>query len=73
MTTTEDAYRCAGCGKEIDPNDGKMVDFGIGEYEFWGTRCIDIRWNYVSPCCEADILGPDGYPCSQPEKEYDGD
>ncbi len=44
---------CAFCGKECDT---KEVDFGIGSYEFWGARGVDIQLCEVSSCCEDEIL-----------------
>lgn len=31
------------------------LDFGIGTYEFWGTRLIDRREAWVCPKCETVI------------------
>ena len=30
------------------------VDFGIGSYEYWGAKGVDIDLQEVSDCCEAD-------------------
>jgi hypothetical protein len=30
------------------------VDFGIGSYEYWGAKGVDIRIEEVSSCCEED-------------------
>lgn len=37
--------------------DGPAVklDFGIGTYEFWGTKCVDRREAWVCPRCETPI------------------
>jgi hypothetical protein len=33
-----------------------VIDEGIGSYEYWGAKGVDIRLVEVSPCCEADVL-----------------
>lgn len=48
---------CEECGKECT---GQWVDFGIGPYEYWGARCVDTNYQYVSNCCEAPILDASG-------------
>lgn len=44
---------CDECGEEAT---GVPVDFGIGPYEFWGSREVQEDWRIVSPCCEADVV-----------------
>lgn len=33
-----------------------VVDFGIGEYEFWGAPGYDSQEALVSHCCEAPVF-----------------
>lgn len=35
---------------------GVFRDMGIGPYEYWGTNYVDERWEWVSPCCEGEIM-----------------
>ena len=44
---------CGECGEECNAIIG---DFGIGAYEYWGCRGVDIRLAAVSNCCEADVF-----------------
>lgn len=44
---------CSDCGNACT---AKMVDMGIGPYEFWGDRGVHTDWQAVSPCCEAEIV-----------------
>jgi hypothetical protein len=44
---------CDECGQSCT---GKMMDFGIGAYEFWGARGTHTDYQAVSPCCAADIV-----------------
>ena len=43
---------CPECGKECSV---KRIDEGIGPYEFWGQKCCQQVWVYVSDCCEAEL------------------
>ena len=43
---------CSECGEECIP---KVIDSGIGPYEYWGARGVDVRLEEVSPCCEAEM------------------
>lgn len=69
MTATEDAYRCAGCGAEIDPNNGRVVDDGIGFFEHFGFVGTDVSLRWASLCCEQDIITPDGRVYCGPTRE----
>lgn len=42
---------CCACKQECNVIE---VDFGIGSYEYWGSKGIDIDLQEVSDCCEAD-------------------
>lgn len=44
---------CSECGKECE---GKVIDDGIGTYEFWGSKCVDNDYKVVSDCCEGEVL-----------------
>ena len=44
---------CSCCGQECEV---KVVDNGIGSYEFWGAKGYDSRPEAVSECCEADVF-----------------
>jgi hypothetical protein len=44
---------CACCGKECTAT---VIDEGIGHYEYWGAKGVDIRLSEVSDCCEAEVL-----------------
>ena len=43
---------CICCGVITVP---KWQDIGIGPYEFWGDRGVDVDWQLVSPCCSSDM------------------
>lgn len=40
---------CKACGH---PCKVGIIDNGIGRYEFWGDKCVDIQLEAVSNCCE---------------------
>lgn len=46
-------YRCFNCGEACE---SKLVNIGIGYYEYWGSRSFDRRVAEVSDCCEADLI-----------------
>jgi hypothetical protein len=51
--------KCTECGQKCNVI---IVDFGIGSYEYWGSRGVDSQIEVVSDCCEApavDITGHD--------------
>lgn len=62
-----DAGVCKECGQECRP---VRRDFGIGPYEYWGSRGVDTNYQWVSPCCECDIMDPEEYAAMQ---EGEGD
>ncbi len=43
---------CVECHQETT---GYWVDFGIGQYEYWGASSHDIDWAWVSKCCDAEL------------------
>ena len=42
---------CKCCGEECR---AVLVDFGIGPYEYWGSREFHTDVQRVSDCCECD-------------------
>ena len=44
---------CSDCGKACH---AKMIDFGIGSYEFWGARGVHTDFHPASPCCEVEVV-----------------
>ena len=61
---------CSACGEVAE---GTSVDFGIGAYEYWGSKGVDRNVQWVSRCCEAALLeNTPGKPeASPPELDYD--
>lgn len=61
---------CNVCGKECE---GQWIDEGIGSYEYWGAKYNDVRWVYVSDCCEGDLFENQGLtiPADWPEPQED--
>lgn len=43
---------CGECGKECS---ARLVDEGIGPFEFWGSRGTHHEYVVVSSCCEATV------------------
>ena len=48
-----DSGYCANCGEE---SDAKVIDTGIGPYEYGDERAVDVRLETVSWCCEDELL-----------------
>lgn len=44
---------CSCCHK---PTIGVTVDYGIGEYEYWGRVEVHHDYEVVSACCEEELL-----------------
>lgn len=44
---------CTCCGLPAEP---KLIDTGIGAYEFWGSKGNDVHTEKVSKCCEAGLV-----------------
>jgi hypothetical protein len=44
---------CSECDKDCTVSN---KDFGIGGYEFWGDKGVDVRMATVSDCCEAEAF-----------------
>lgn len=49
---TQPTGTCTECGEQCV---GKVEDYGIGGYEFWGQKGTDIQLCLVSVCCEAEM------------------
>jgi hypothetical protein len=47
---------CTACRRACNT---KIIDDGIGPYEFWGAKYSDKRLIEVSTCCEADLTYDD--------------
>jgi hypothetical protein len=62
--------KCEDCGR---PTNGQWVDFGVGPGEFWGRPFCDVNWQWVSECCEGDILDENGNLIDPPEEGEDED
>jgi hypothetical protein len=43
---------CTFCNEECEVN---IVDEGIGAYEYWGSKEVDIKLVEVSACCGEDV------------------
>ena len=56
---------CTHCKRECDTI---TVDEGIGAYEYWGAKGVDIRLVTYSDCCEAEVTEAAPEP---DENEYD--
>jgi len=44
---------CSDCGIECE---SVTEDHGIGPYEYWGAREVDVQLVEVSPCCGAEVV-----------------
>ena len=51
-------YHCSEC---LKPCKDVQRDFGIGAYEYWGASGSDSNWQWVSACCDGDLLNPEQY------------
>lgn len=45
-------YYCTACKKECVVY---VVDEGIGAYEYWGAKGVDVRLVPYSSCCDAEV------------------
>lgn len=48
---------CGECGEECC---AVIVDHGIGPYEYWGLRAVDVQLVVESECCGAECLDESG-------------
>lgn len=46
-------YICSECG-QVGP--GTIRNEGIGPYEYWGAKCNDVSWVFLSVCCDAPMV-----------------
>lgn len=44
---------CSECGERCCE---VPIDIGIGQYEYWGYKSVHRDIQYLSPCCEADVV-----------------
>jgi hypothetical protein len=44
---------CSDCGIQCE---SVTEDQGIGPYEYWGSREVDVQLVEVSPCCGAEVV-----------------
>lgn len=44
---------CESCGEACT---ARVVDMGIGAYEYWGAREVHHDYQVVSPCCDAEVV-----------------
>lgn len=61
---TGDAY-CPNCDKRVSAH---LEDLGIGAYEFWGYRGVDIR---LAPVCDECGCDVDDYEPNEYEPDWD--
>jgi len=47
-----DTYYCTACK---DSCVVRVEDEGIGAYEYWGAKGVDVRLVLYSSCCDADV------------------
>ena len=61
---------CGDCGKVCSQ---KLVDMGIGPYEFWGRPGFDTNKQWVSDCCESTVFEDEelGHQADDPDPEAD--
>lgn len=55
------------CEQCSEPCTAILEDFGIGAYEFWGSKETHVDERWVSPCCEAEVVK------DKPDNESEGD
>ena len=46
-------YTCSECKQ---PCDAKWEDCGIGSYEYWGQKCNQTDYQFLSDCCGAPTV-----------------
>jgi len=49
-------YICSECNEWCGI---KVIDTGLGSYEYWGAVCHDSHKELVSTCCEVPATDPD--------------
>jgi hypothetical protein len=58
---------CDVCGRSCQL---KLVDFGIGPYEFWGAKGTHTDYAWASDCCEAEVHEMSDYIRLNADSEY---
>ena len=53
---------CSSCKKHVEP---VKRDFGIGAFEYWGSREVHVDMRIVCPYCETETTEE---PCIQDEE-----
>jgi hypothetical protein len=46
-------FLCSDCH---EPCEAKIVDLGIGRFEYWGSKEVDSQPTTVSTCCGAQVV-----------------
>jgi fructosamine-3-kinase len=59
-------FACCGCGQECKV---VRVDFGIGPYEYWGRREVDVQMRDVSDCHQTEFTPYDDSPIDEEDNE----
>ena len=44
------------CSECCEPCEAKVMDTGIGAYEYWGSKEVDSRKETLSTCCNAKVV-----------------
>lgn len=45
-------FTCNACGEECSLS---WQDTGIGAYEYWGAKGVDVRMELLSECCGSEV------------------
>jgi hypothetical protein len=45
-------FTCRACGEECSVS---WQDTGIGAYEYWGAKGVDVRMELLSECCGSEV------------------
>ena len=63
---------CGHCRKECDAH---VVDEGIGHYEFWGAKGVDVQLTLISDCCDEPMYDDEEctIECSETADEHMSD
>ena len=59
---------CGECGQECAY---RVIDEGIGPYEFWGQKCVDHSYVVVSNCCDAPVYTDSALTCPYDYWDYE--
>ena len=61
-------YYCCECKEACSV---RWEDEGIGSYEYWGAKGIDVDWQAYSDCCDASVTDEDPGEDEQENEEAD--